>query len=166
MKEAGKNNARKCNNKPERLFAVKADVEEELAPQLHADHGDLFHLWCLLETRPRGKSLSVWTCTCVRECIHAGAPEQLCKLCIFSYCECPPWLFWPSFRGLRFQMQASVGFSVNVCTQEVLFTNCLVSLNSSLSAELEVLWTGLVLLVHEQDVLPCSILTKGTQSLK
>lgn len=72
----------KCNNKPERLFAVKADVEEELAPQLHADHGDLFNLWCLSETRPRGKSLSVTvcTCTCVRECIHAGAPEQLCKL--------------------------------------------------------------------------------------
>ena len=61
LKEAGKNNARKCNNKPERLFAVKADVEEELAPQLHADHGDLFHLWCLLETRPRGKSL----CNCM-----------------------------------------------------------------------------------------------------
>ena len=121
---------------------------------------------CWKQDREENHSVTVCTCTCVRECIHAGAPEQLCKLCIFSYCECPPWLFWPSFRGLRFQMQASVGFSVNVCTQEVLFTNCLVSLNSSLSVELEVLWTGLVLLVHEQDVLPCSILTKGTQSMK
>ena len=56
---SGKNNARKCNNKPERLFAVKADVEEELAPQLHADHGDLLNLRCLLETRSGGKSLSL-----------------------------------------------------------------------------------------------------------